>query len=106
MNKINWLYVFATYHNLYMFGVTFTIHRWTILNFSINLNYNKKPRLISFEFKIFGIGIDTDKRYYEKVHKKVDEYFKKKDQALKEFEANLSEEQRKLIQEYEYLRWG
>jgi len=77
-----------------------------ILDFSVRFNPNKRPRLFSFKFKIFGIGIDTDKRYHEKVHKRVDEYFKKKEQALKEFKDNLSEAQRKLIQEYEYLRWG
>ena len=101
-----WLYVFATYYSLNIFGVIFSIYKQTILDFSVRFNPDKKPRLFSFKFKIFGIGIDTDKRYYEKVHKRVDEYFKKKEQALKEFKDNLSEAQRKLIQEYEYLRWG
>jgi len=102
-----WIYVFATYYSLLnIFGVTISIYKRTILDLSVRLNPNKKPRLFSFKFTIFGMGIDTDKRYYEKVHKKVDEYFKKKDRALKEFKDNLSEAQRKLIQEYEYLRWG
>ena len=101
-----WLYVFATYCSLNIFGVIFSIYKRTILDFSIKINPNKKPRLFSFKFKIFGIGIDTDKRYHGEVHKKVDGYFKKKEQALKEFKDNLSEAQRKLIQEYEYLRWG
>jgi len=100
-----WLYVFATYYDLNIFGVILKIHKWTILKFFINLNRNKKPRLISFKFKIFGIGIDTDKKYHKEVHKRVDEYFKKKEQALKRFKDNLSEAQKKLIQEYEYLRW-
>ena len=99
-----WLYLLATYYDTYLIGIAIRIHKWQILRFYINLNHNAKPHTLSFKFLIFGVGVDTDKKYNQQAHENYEAYSKKSKQTLKEFKDSLNPEQKELIKQYDYLK--
>ena len=99
-----WIYLLATYFDLYLIGISIQVYKWSIMRISLGYNHKKMPQNLSFKFLIFGKGIDTDKTYNQKVKQKVNEYFEKKKQALDEFRNKLSDAEKSLIEKYDVLR--
>jgi len=99
-----WLYFLATYFDLYLVGIIVQIYNWEILNIFLQLNRGKRPRSLSFKFKIFGIGFDADREYNKELHKEMEKSLAMKKVALKIFKDGLNDEQRELIEKYDSLR--
>lgn len=99
-----WIYLLATYLDMHLISINIRIHRWSIVNFQIELNYNARPHNLSFKFTIFGVGIDTDKKYNQEIHKQYEEMRSKEKKALEDFRESLNPEQEILISQYEELR--
>ena len=94
-----WLYFFCTYFNMYIIDITIK----NLIEIGLRINRDCVPRLFSFTFKIFNVGINTDKKYYAELCKRSKNYTEQKKETKKKFMNNLNEDEIDLIKEYDEI---
>lgn len=98
-----WLYLLATYFNMYVMGITFKIKRFYIFEIVITLNKNEERRLFDIEFKIFNIGFRTSEKYYSEINKRYEEDQIKRKKERNKFVNTLTQEELKKAIKYKEL---
>ena len=86
-----WLYLFATYFDMYVIGISIYLKRFCIFNFTIELN--KRGRLFEVTFKILNMGFDTSRKHMAEVHRQYEEMCIKEAEAFEAFKKTLTKEE-------------